>query len=307
MTLKQLSYIDEIARRGTITDAARALFISQPSLTSAVHALEKEIGITIFSRSRDGVTLTPEGDRFLGMARQLLEQAELMEEMYAGEKKGRRRFSVSSQHYSFAVEAFVRLLKEYGGDEYEFHMRETQTYDIIDDVSHLRSDIGILYLNPFNETVIRKTLHENGLKFEPLFRAKPHVFLGKDNPLAAKKLIRLEDLAPYPRLSYEQGEHNSYYFAEEILSTEECRKEIIVRDRATLFNLLVGLNGYTICSGVISEELNGPQIIAHPLDADDYMEIGYILPSGNRPGTLTENYIRYLRELTDLSADEDPG
>ena len=187
MTLKQLSYIDEIARRGTITDAARALFISQPSLTSAVHALEKEIGITIFSRSRDGVTLTPEGDRFLGMARQLLEQAELMEEMYAGEKKGRRRFSVSSQHYSFAVEAFVRLLKEYGGDEYEFHMRETQTYDIIDDVSHLRSEIGILYLNPFNETVIRKTLHENGLKFEPLFRAKPHVFLGKDNPLAAKK------------------------------------------------------------------------------------------------------------------------
>lgn len=307
MTLKQLSYIDEIARRGTITDAARALFISQPSLTSAVHALEKEIGITIFSRSRDGVTLTPEGDRFLGMARQLLEQAELMEEMYAGEKKGRRRFSVSSQHYSFAVEAFVRLLKEYGGDEYEFHMRETQTYDIIDDVSHLRSEIGILYLNPFNETVIRKTLHESGLKFEPLFRAKPHVFLGKDNPLAAKKLIRLEDLAPYPRLSYEQGEHNSYYFAEEILSTEECRKEIIVRDRATLFNLLVGLNGYTICSGVISEELNGPQIIARPLDADDYMEIGYILPSGNRPGTLTENYIRYLRELTDLSADEDPG
>lgn len=298
MTLKQLAYIDEIARTGTITEAAKALFISQPSLTSAVHALEQEMGITIFNRSHEGMTLTPDGDRFLGMARQLLEQAELIESTYTGEKKGRSRFCVSSQHYSFAVEAFVRLLKKFGGEEYEFHMRETQTYDIIDDVSHLRSEIGVLYLNPFNETVIRKTMHDNGLKFERLFRAEPHVFIGKDNPLAEKESITLQDLEPYPRLSYEQGEHNSYYFSEEILSAMECRKEIVVRDRATLFNLLIGLNGYTICSGVISEELNGPQIIARPLEADDYMDIGYILPSGNRPGTLTENYIQYLRELT---------
>ena len=304
MTLKQLMYIDETARRGSITEAAKSLFISQPSLTSAVRALENEMNITIFNRSREGVTLTPEGDRFLGMARQLLEQADLIEETYSGKKNMRRRFSVSSQHYSFAVEAFVRLLKEFGGDEYEFHMRETQTYDIIDDVSHMRSEIGLLYLNPFNETVIRKTLHENGLKFTPLFRAEPHVFIGKNNPLAEKTVIRLEDLAPYPRLSYEQGEHNSYYFSEEILSTLECRKEIIVRDRATLFNLLVGLNGYTICSGVISEELNGPQIIARPLQVDDYMEIGYVLPARNQPGPLTEKYIGYLLELTEEKREE---
>lgn len=304
MTLKQLRYIDEIARKGSITEAARSLFVAQPSLTDAVHTLEAEMGITIFHRSREGVTLTREGDRFLGMVRQLLEQAEQIEQTYTGTEKRQKRFSVSSQHYSFAVEAFVRLLRENGGDAYAFHMRETQTYDIISDVSQLRSEIGILYLNPFNETVIQKALHENGLKFTPLFRAEPHVFIGKNNPLAEKTVIRLEDLAPYPRLSYEQGEHNSYYFSEEILSTLECRKEIIVRDRATLFNLLVGLNGYTICSGVISEELNGPQIIARPLQVDDYMEIGYVLPARNQPGPLTEKYIGYLLELTEEKREE---
>ena len=174
-------------------------------------------------------------------------------------------------------------------------MRETQTYDIIEDVANLRSEIGVLYLNAFNETVIRKTLRDNGLIFEPLFRAKPHVFIGKDSPLSKKRSITLEDLKPYPRLSYEQGSHNSFYFSEEILSTVDCEKELIVRDRATLFNLLIGLNGYTICSGVINEELNGPNIIAKPLKVDDYMQIGYILPERIHPSYLTEEYIRFLK------------
>jgi len=177
-------------------------------------------------------------------------------------------------------------------------MRETQTYDIIDDVSHLKSEVGILYMNSFNETVIRKTLRDNGLFFEPLFRAKPHVFIGKSSPLARKRKISTDDLKPYPRLSYEQGSHNSFYFSEEILSTLDSDKEIIVCDRATLFNMLVGLNGYTVCSGIISEELNGPNIISKPLDVDDYMEIGYILPCSIRPSALTSDYISILKKLT---------
>ena len=205
---------------------------------------------------------------------------------------------MSSQHYSFVVEAFVELLKEYGKEKYEFHMRETQTYDIITDVARMRSEIGVLYLNRFNETIIKKALRDNGLIFEPLFTAKPHVFIGKGNPLAKKKSITPSDLAPYPRLSYEQGNHNSFYFSEEILSTLDCDKELVVCDRATLFNMLIGLNGYTICSGVISEELNGPNIIARPLKVDDYMEIGYILPSAIRPSGLTANYIEILKRLT---------
>ena len=297
MTLKQLQYAVTVAETGNMTEAAGKLFIAQPSLTSAIHELEKEYGITLFFRSNKGIELTPEGDEFLGYARQVLEQANLINERYTGKSTGKQRFCVSSQHYSFAVEAFVRLLREHGGDKYEFHMRETQTYDIIDDVAHLRSEIGILYLNSFNETIIRKTLKDNGLTFTALFKAKPHVFIGKDNPLAKKRVISLDDLKPSPRLSYEQGSHNSFYFSEEILSTMDCDKELVVCDRATLFNMLIGLNGYTICSGVISEELNGPNIIAKPLEVNDYMEIGYILPGNLHPSQLTLSYIEILKGL----------
>ena len=297
MTIKQLQYAVTVAETGNMTEAARKLFIAQPSLTSAIHELEKEYGITLFLRSNKGIELTPEGDEFLGYARQVLEQANLINERYTGKSTGKQRFCVSSQHYSFVVEAFVRLLKEHGGDKYEFHMRETQTYDIIDDVAHLRSEIGILYLNSFNETIIRKTLKDNELTFTTLFKAKPHVFIGKDNPLAKKKILSLDDLKPYPRLSYEQGSHNSFYFSEEILSTVDCDKELVVCDRATLFNMLIGLNGYTICSGVISEELNGPNIISRPLKVDDYMEIGYILPGSLHPSQLTLSYIEILKGL----------
>ncbi len=298
MTLKQLQYAVTVADTGNITEAAKKLFIAQPSLTSAIHELEKEYGITLFSRSNKGIELTPDGDEFIGYARQVLEQTALIDERYTGKSAAKQRFCVSSQHYSFVVEAFVNLLKTYGKDKYEFHMRETQTYEIIDDVAHMRSEIGVLYLNRFNESIIRKTLRDNGLVFEPLFTAKPHVFIGKNNPLSSKKLITPNDLKPYPRLSYEQGSHNSFYFSEEILSTLDSDKELVVCDRATLFNMLIGLNGYTICSGVISEELNGPNIIAKPLKVDDYMEIGYILPSSIRPSGLTAKYIDILNELT---------
>ncbi len=298
MTLRQLNYIVTVADAGSITEAAGKLFIAQPSLTAAIQELENEYGITIFNRSKKGITLTPEGDEFLGYARQILEQASLIDERYTGKTSNKLRFCISSQHYSFVVEAFVALLKEYGGDKYEFHMRETQTFDIIDDVAHLRSEIGVLYLNSFNETVIKKTLRDNNLSFEPLFKAKPHVFVGKDSPLAKKKSIKLEDLAPYPRLSYEQGNHNSFYFSEEILSTMDCDKELVVCDRATLFNLLIGMNGYTICSGIINDKLNGPNIVARPLKVDDYMEVGYILPNGIKPTTLTNEYIKLLKGIT---------
>ncbi|MBR3575658.1 MAG: LysR family transcriptional regulator [Lachnospiraceae bacterium] len=298
MTLKQLRYIVEVADTGNITEAAKRLYIAQPSLTASIQELEKEYGITIFERGKKGIRLTQEGDEFLGYARQVLDQTDLIEERYTGSAKGKKNFCVSSQHYSFAVEAFVELLRKYGGDRYEFHMRETQTYEIIEDVSHLRSEVGVLYLNSFNETVIRKTLRDNNLTFNKLFIAKPHVFVGKDSPLAGKKKIRTTDLTDYPRLSYEQGSHNSFYFSEEILSTLDSDREIVVCDRASLFNMLVGLNGYTICSGIINEELNGPGIVARPLDVDDYMEIGYILPTSIKPSAMTLNYIDILKSLS---------
>ena len=225
----------------------------------------------------------------------MIEQTNLIEERYLGKTPVKHQFCVSTQHYSFAVEAFVELLKQYGGEEYDFRIRETQTYELIEDVAKLRSEVGVLYLNSFNEAVLRKTMRENDLKFHRLFIAKPHVFVSTFSPLAKKKIVELDELATYPRLSYEQGEHNSFYFSEEILSTLESKKDIMVSDRATLFNLLIGLNGYTICSGVINEELNGKNIVAVPLAGDDYMEIGYITHSKVGPGKFGTLYIEALK------------
>lgn len=295
MTLLQLKYAVTAAAAGTISEAAKQLFITQPSLTSAIHELESELGITIFQRTNKGILVSAEGEEFLGYARQVIEQTSLIEERYFGTAPVKHQFCVSTQHYSFAVEAFVELLHQYGGEEYDFRIRETQTYEIIEDVARLRSEVGILYLNKFNETILLKTLKEHDLKFHPLFVAHPHVFVSSFSPLAKKEQVTLEDLAPYPRLSYEQGEHNSFYFSEEILSTRESKKDVVVRDRATLFNLLIGVNGYTICSGVISEELNGKNIVAIPLDVDDYMQIGYITHKKMQPGRFGMLYIEALK------------
>ena len=302
MTLQQLKYIVTVAQIGTITEAAGKLYISQPSLTNAIHELEKEMNITIFNRTNKGISVSKEGEEFLSYARQILDQAAILEDKYKGDNGGRKQYCISTQHYSFAVNAFVDLIKQFGQNEYDFSLRETQTYEIIEDVARLRSEIGILFINDFNEAVIRKilkkTLKENDLTFHRLFIAKPHVFIGKDNPLANKNKVSLEDLKEYPRLSYEQGEHNSFYFSEEILSTLESQKEIKVCDRATLFNLLIGLNGYTICSGVINEQLNGKDIIAVPLDVDDFMEIGYITHNKAILSRFGQLYIDILKEYT---------
>ena len=298
MTLTQLKYLLTVARTGSISAAAKRLFISQPSLSAAIRELEGELGIEIFTRTSKGVVPTSDGEEFLGYARQVIEQTDLIEERYFGAAPVRHQFCISTQHYSFAVEAFVELIREHGGDEYDFRIRETQTYEIIEDVARLRSEVGVLYLNAFNEATLRRAFKDNDLVFHPLFRAEPHVFVGSGSPLAKRASVTLEDLAPFPRLSYEQGEHNAFYYAEELQSTRESAKDIMVRDRATLFNLLVGLDGYTICSGRISAELNGPNIVSVPLDVDDYMELGYLTHARLAPGRFGTLYIEALRRAT---------
>ena len=296
MTLQQLRYAITVAETGTITEAAKKLYISQPSLTNAIHELEMEMNLVIFQRPNKGILLYGEGEEFLGYARQVLEQAAILEDKYKGNGGGKKQFCVSTQHYSFAVNAFVDLIKEYGQEEYDFSLRETQTYEIIEDVAHMRSEIGILFLNDFNETVLRKILKTNDLEFHELFVAKPHVFISRKHPLADRQVITNQELEAYPYLSFEQGEHNSFYFSEEIFSTSERKKNIRVRDRATLFNLLIGLNGYTVCSGVIDKKLNGKDIIAVPLQDEGDMRIGYITHRKAVPGRLAATYLEALRK-----------
>lgn len=294
MTLQQLKYVVAVAETSNITEAAKRLFISQPSLTNAIRELEKEMRITIFNRTNKGVVVSNEGDVFLSYARQVLEQTALLEEKYLNGKKQRPKFSVSCQHYSFAVNAFVDIIHEFDADQYDFTLRETQTHEIIEDVSRLKSEIGILYVSSKNEEIIMKLIRQNDLKFEELFVAQPHVFICSNHPLARKKFLVLEDLEEYPYLSFEQGEYNSFYFSEEILSTLDHKKNIKVRDRATLFNLVIGLNGYTVSSGVINKELNGENIIARPLLVEEYMKIGVITPKNM---SLSRYGIAYMEAL----------
>ena len=295
MTLQQLKYAVTVSECGNITAASQKVFISQPSLTAAIHELEKEIGISIFSRTNKGVIVTNEGSEFLGYARQVLEQTSLLEEKYLGKTQSHNRFSVTCQHYSFAVNAFVDVIKKYGGSEYDYTLRESQTSRIIDDVSNLNSELGILYLNKKNKDIISKLLKKNDLIFKELFTARPHVFISKDNPLAKKKKIRLEDLEPYPYLTYEQGEYNSFYFGEEPLAAIDHKLNIKVSDRATLFNLLIGLNGYTVCSGVIDSKLNGSTIIARPLELDDYMKIGIVMHKNVVLSRYAQTYLEAIK------------
>lgn len=294
MTLQQLRYAIYVANNKSMNKAAEELYITQPSLSSSIRDLENELGIEIFLRSNRGIVITSEGEEFLGYARQMIEQYSLIEEKYIEKKRLKKKFSVSMQHYTFAVEAFIHLAREYGMEDYEFAVHETKTYEVINNVKNQKSEVGILYLNEFNEKAMNKIFRENQLEFIELFQCSIYVYLAKSNPLARKKVIDFEELKDYPCLSFEQGDYNSFYFAEEVFSTYEYKKIIKANDRATLLNLMVGLNGYTLCSGIICEELNGDGYLAIPLNTKDRMRIGYIK---KKKMTLSELGKKYIEEL----------
>ena len=297
MTLQQLKYVIEVADRGSITEAAKSLFIAQPSLSAAIHELETETDTKIFQRSSRGVLITPEGAEFLGYARQVVQQAALIEDKYIARSSVRQRFSVSTQHYSFTSSAFVELVRAQGGEAYEFTLREGKTYDTINDVRTLRSEMGVIYLSSFNEAVIRKMLREANLVFSELFSARPHIFVGRNNPLAGRESVTLADLEPLPCLTYEQGDQNAFYFSEEILSTLNHEKSIKVTDKGTIIDLMVGTDGYTISSGICPSYLRGDDIISIPLTVDEVIRIGVITHRDYRPTVLGETYLRILHRV----------
>lgn len=303
MTITQLRYAITVANVNSMNEAARKLFISQPSLSTAIKELEEELSIKLFTRTSRGIVVTPEGKEFIGYARQVVEQYELIENKYIHNEQVKKKFSVSMQHYTFAVNAFVEMVKQFGMDEYEFAVHETKTYQVIEDVKNLTSEIGILYLNDFNSKVLNKMFAESGLEFHELMKCHIYVYMWKGHPLASKKEISLNELAEYPCLSFDQGEYNSFYFAEEVLSTYEYKRLIKASDRATLLNLMVGLNGYTLCSGIICEELNGEDYCAIKLKSDEVMTIGYLMKKGSIISTLGQKYIEEISKYKDKAME----
>ena len=300
MTLQQMKYALTIAEQGSMNKAAEQLFISQPSLTSAVRELEKEIGIQVFVRSSRGVSVTAEGADFLMYVRQVYQQYELLHQKYGGSGGAKRKFGVSTQHYSFAVKAFVEMVKNFGTLNFEFAIRETRTMDVLHDVGGFRSEVGIIYQCDYNRRIIGKMLHELELEFVPLIDCRAYVYLWKDHPLADEKSIGLEQLADYPCLVFEQGDGASGFLAEEILTDNDYPRIIRSTDRATQLNLMVGLNGYTLCSGIICEELNGNEYRAVPFREDEnnrntVMEIGYMMKKHSILSDIGEVYISEVR------------
>ena len=299
MTLTQLRYVIAVAEAKSMNEAAKQLFISQPSLSCAIKELEEELGIEVFRSSNKGVFVTPEGEEFVGYARQVVEQYKLIETKHIDKTNIKSKFGVSTQHYTFAVNAFVQMVKQFGMDEYEFAIRETKTYEIIEDIKNFKSEIGILYINDFNQKVLSKLFAEYGIEFHPILDCHIYVYMWKGHPLAKRKEISLEELEEYPCLAFEQGNNNSFYFAEEVLSTYQYKQLIRATDRATLLNLMVGLNGYTLCSGIICEELNGEDYCAVRLKSDEKMTIGYISRKGTAISSLGIKYIEELKKYQD--------
>ena len=296
ISLQQLRYIIEVAECGSINAASQQLYVSQPTLSATIKDTEQELGISIFNRTNRGITLTSEGTEFIGYARQILEQFDLFEARYSNtHNSSSGRLAISSQHYAFCVEAFVDLAEEYNEKEYDFSLRETRTADIIDDVKDYRSELGIIYLSDFNSKVLTKAFSDAGLTFVPLFQAHPHIFVGKQHPLAQRKSVTPDDLQDYPRYSFEQGTNNSFFFSEEPLSHLPHRQNITYSDRGTLTNLLTNHNGYTVTTGVRSGEMGQSNIVAIPLEVDETMTVGYVCHDSRPLSTLAKRYLEKLR------------
>lgn len=299
MTLTQLKYAITVSDEKSMNAAAKKLFISQPSLSASIKELEEEIGVELFLRTNRGIQITPQGIEFIGYARQVVQQYELMENRYITKDVLKKRFSVSTQHYTFAVQAFTETVKQFGMDEFEFAIYETKTSSVIEDVKNFRSEIGVLYINDFNRQVLMKLFDESNLEFHPLFDCSIYAYLWKGHPLAKKKEVTLEELQEYPCLAFDQGSNNSFYFAEEVLSTYDYKRLIHANDRATLLNLMVGLNGYTLCSGIICEDLNGDDYDAVKLKSKEVMTIGYLTRKRMMVSELGQQYIEHLSAFKD--------
>ncbi len=297
MTLQQLKYAIEIARSGSMNEAAKKLFISQPSLSNSIRELESELGVVIFDRTNRGISISSDGIEFLGYARQIIEQAEFIEDRYHGRKEKLMHFSISTQHYAFVVNAFTTLMREIETTQYEFNLRETKTYEIIDDVRTLRSDVGILYINELNSKVMNKIFSDSNLKFTPLFNANPHIIIRGNHPLVSKESVTTQDISQFPYITFEQGINNSLNFSEEMINLPNICKSIKVNDRATLSNLLTSTDSYTIGTGFIDSDFDENKLKSIPIQCDEIFTVGWIAHKDIKLNKITARYIDILNDI----------
>lgn len=303
MTFQQLKYVIKIVETGSISAAAKELYISQPSLSKAVMELENELDTTLFIREKTGIRLTEDGNQFVVRAKQIIDQMDMLEKSFSEKSETKTTFSIASHHYNFVVAAFTQLIKELGEDSFDFAIKEMPTSYIIDDVKHGYSELGIIYLSKFNNEVIKKRLQNEGLEFKNLFRETPHVCIADNNSLAKEDLITFNDLKDMPRISYEQKYDDSYFFYEELHSACSTSKDITVLDKATLIYMLKELNAYTISTSVLGARSREAGAVTIPLDSDEYMDIGYIHLAGRPLSEMAERLLELVVEKKEMNKE----
>ena len=301
MTLQQLRYLVAIAEYGSINAAATNLFASQSNLSTAVRDLEREFGITIFTRSNRGVTPTNEGTELLGYARQVLEQADMLENRYTKKGAAQLRLAVSTQHYTFSIRAFTEMIKKAQPERFVFSIHETRTRDVLEDVKNLRSEVGIVSFSGSNEAVLKKLFRDYQLEFTPLMTRDTYVYVWKGHELAGRKEISIEEMRGYPCVSFDQSDDSSFYLTEEAMADYDFDKMIKSDDRATSMEIIAELGGYAIGSGMLSDEqviLQG--LTAIKLKEEDPLVIGYITRKGHALSTYGERYLEELLKYKEL-------
>ncbi|MCR5144134.1 MAG: LysR family transcriptional regulator [Lachnospiraceae bacterium] len=301
MNISQIKYVLEVAKSSSISKAATRLYISQPALSTSIKELEDELGILLFERTSKGIRLTDEGREFVSYAKKVSSQFELMEDRYLSQNDNKERFSVSTQHYNFAIKAFTDVIKDADPQRYEFSIHETKTMNVLEDVKELKSQVGIISFSEDNKAVLKKLMKEYGLKFVPLMVRETYIYVWKDHEFAGRKEISLDDLRDYPCVLFDQSDDSNFYLTEEAMADYDFAKLIKSDDRATTMEIISELHGYSIGSGMLSEDnaiLKG--MIAIKLKEEDPLTIGYIVRENSKLSKYGEDYIARLMEYKEV-------
>ena len=298
MTIQQCKYVLEILKKGSFNEAAKTLYIAQSSLSAAVKSLESELNIKIFERSNNGVCLTSDGAEFVRYASQIIEQNDFILAKYKSEQRYQKLY-IATQHYDFVADIFGKMLNTVTDDSYKISLIETKTYNVINDVENGYCDIGIIAIKNTDFDIMKRILINKKLNFTPLFKTSPHVFVRKKHPVCNQNILTYTQLMQYPFVSYEQGNHNVSFFTEEIMESIDVKKHIEISDRASLMNVLMTTDSYTIGTGIMPSALNEGKIISIPLESSSYYNIGYIFHTDRKCSDLTAHFINMLEELVE--------
>ena len=301
MNMNQLKYVLEAAGSSSMREASTKLYVSQPALSASIHDLEEELGILIFERTNKGISLTDAGREFLTYAKKAVGQYEILEDRYLSRDSDKERFSVSTQHFTFAIKAFTNVIREMDPDRFIFSIHETKTKEVLEDVRSLKSEVGIVSFSGSSEALMKKFFRDYQLDFTLLMKRDTYVYVWEGHPFAGKDEISLDEMQDYPCVTFDQSDDSNFYLAEEALADYAFRKMIKSDDRATSMEIIADLDGYSIGSGLLSGEdaiLQG--LVAIKLKEEDPLTIGYITRNGSAMSMYGRKYVEEILKYREL-------